>query len=225
MTGGRTGGPWVPALFLGLLLLAGVGLALNLDLPDVAPLRARLRRAGPWGWLTALVALVAALTIPTPRSALSLLAGAVFGFSQGLALVVSGGVLGGLTGFGLTRWIGRDLVTRLAGTRLTKIDQFVSERGLLAVLTARLLPAPPFAVVSYAAGLSGVRVVPYCLGTTLGVLPGSVLYVGIGASVTGIDSVVAWVTEPWHVAGAATTALALTAAWWLLRRRAAKRWD
>lgn len=221
----RPGRPWVSVLVLGLVGLAAVGLTLRYDLPEVATLQVWVGRAGPWGWLAALAALTAALAIPTPRSALSLLAGAVFGFPLGLALVINGGLLGGLVGFGLTRWMGRDVVMRFAGARLARVDQFVSDRGALAVLTARLLPAPPFAVVSYAAGLSGVRTGSYCLGTALGVLPGSVFYVGIGASVTGIDSVVAWFTKPWHLVGVVATVMALATAWWLLRRRARTRSD
>lgn len=214
----RGPGGWVRALLLASLLLAVGVVAVNVDLPDVGTLRRWSRDAGPWGWWGALVALVVALVVPAPRSALSLLAGAVFGFPAGLGLVLSGGLLGGLAGFGLSRWIGRDLVTRLAGERLARVDRFVSSRGLVAVLTARLLPAPPFAVVSYAAGLSGVRVAPYAAGTALGLLPGSLFYVGIGASVTGVDGIIAWF-GPWRLAGVALTVVALTAVWWWWRRR------
>lgn len=211
-------GSWVRALLLASALLAAGVSAVMLDLPDVGTLRRWSRDAGAWGWWGALAALVVALVVPTPRSALSLLAGAVFGFPAGLVLVLSGGLLGGLAGFGLTRWFGRDLVTRLAGERLASLDRFVSSRGLVAVLTARLLPAPPFAVVSYAAGLSGVGLGPYAAGTALGLLPGSLFYVGVGASVTGIDAAIAWF-GPWRLAAMALTVIALTTLWWWWRRR------
>ena len=222
-TGRRSAGRWARALLLAVPVLAAVGLALSLDVPDAATLERWFRDAGSWAWLAALAALSVALAVPTPRSGLSLLAGAVFGFPGGLGLVVAGGLIGGLAGFGLSRWIGRGLVTHLAGTRLAKVDHFLSSRGFSTVLTARLLPAPPFAVVSWAAGLSGVRLAPYAAGTALGILPGSVFYVGIGASVTSADSVVAWLAMPWHVAGVVLTAGALAAGWWLRRRRAARR--
>jgi uncharacterized membrane protein YdjX (TVP38/TMEM64 family) len=204
------------------VLLASVVLAMNLDLPDVGTLRHWVQSAGPWGWLAALTSLTLALVIPTPRSALSVLAGAVFGFPGGLGLALAGGLLGGLAGFGLSRWIGRDLVTRLAGEHLTKVDRFVSSRGLLTVLTARLLPAPPFAVVSCAAGLSGVRVAPYTAGTAVGLVPGSLFYVGIGTSVTGVGTVTAWF-GPWRLTAVALTVVALTAAWWWWRRHTDRR--
>ena len=52
----------------------------------------------------------------------------------------------------------------------------------LAVLTARVMPVVPFVAVSYAAGLLGVRLAAYTVGTAIGVLPGSVAYVAIGSS-------------------------------------------
>jgi uncharacterized membrane protein YdjX (TVP38/TMEM64 family) len=119
---------------------------------------------------------------PAPRSALSLLVAAVAGFWTGLALVVAGGLLGGLGGFLLSRWLGREAVVRAAGDRLHRIDQVFTERGFLAVLIARVMPFVPFMLVSYAAGISGVRLRPYCLGTAIGLLPGSVAYVAIGSS-------------------------------------------
>ncbi|SEM01446.1 SNARE associated Golgi protein [Blastococcus sp. DSM 46786] len=56
------------------------------------------------------------------------------------------------------------------------------------MLVARAMPVAPFVVVSYAAGLSGVRLGPYVMGTAVGLVPWSVLYVSIGASAARIDS-------------------------------------
>jgi uncharacterized membrane protein YdjX (TVP38/TMEM64 family) len=49
----------------------------------------------------------------------------------------------------------------------------------------RLIPAVPFAVINYAAGASAVRVVPYTLATTLGLLPGTAAVVILGDAFTG----------------------------------------
>ena len=71
---------------------------------------------------------------------------------------------------------------RLAGPRLTRVDGLLSGRGFLAVLTGRLVPVMPFVVVSYGAGLTGMRWAPYLLGTALGLVPSTVVQVGVGAS-------------------------------------------
>ena len=57
--------------------------------------------------------------------------------------------------------------------------------GLLAVTSLRLIPALPFSLLNYAAGLSGVRFTPYLLGTVLGTAPGTIALVVLGDAVTG----------------------------------------
>ena len=49
------------------------------------------------------------------------------------------------------------------------------KRGLLAVVTFRLLPIAPFTLVNLAAGASGIRFVDFLVGTLIGMLPGLVL--------------------------------------------------
>jgi uncharacterized membrane protein YdjX (TVP38/TMEM64 family) len=164
-----------------------------------------------------------ALLTPVSRTALSVLVGAVAGFPAGLAVALSGGLLGGLAGFALSRWLGREAVTRLAGARLTRVDRVVSERAFVSVLSARIMPVAPFGLVSYAAGLSGVRLGPYLLGTAIGLVPWSVLYVGIGASVTSINSVTSLVDVVPALAVVVLLALLAGYFWW--RRRQATRPD
>lgn len=211
------GRAWVRALTVLLVLIIGSALALSVDLPSVGALRSWLDEGGPARWLLLVLGLALALLTPVSRTALSVLVGAVAGFLPGLAVALVGGVLGGLAGFGLSRWLGRGAVTRLAGARLSRVDQMVSERGFASVLAARLMPVAPFVIVSYTAGLSGVRPVPYLLGTVVGLIPWSVLYVGIGAAAVDLGS---WTTVP-DLALPAVAAVAVTvagAAWWWRHR-------
>ena len=171
-----------------LLLLSGTAIAVSIDLPSVAAMRTWLDEGGSLRWVAVVLGVAGALLTPISRTALSVLLGAVAGFPAGLAVALSGGLLGGLAGFALSRWLGREAVTRLAGARLARLDRAVSERGFVSVLAARTMPVAPFVFVSYAAGLSGVRFGPYLLGTAVGLVPWSVLYVGIGATATGIGS-------------------------------------
>ena len=172
-------------------MLLSVAAAAAVDLPSISGARAWLYAAGPQAWLAVVFGQAVALMTPAPRSALSVLVGAVAGFWAGLALVVVGGLLGGLGGFFLSRWLGREAATRVAGKPLRRIDHLFTERGFPAVLIARVLPVLPFMLVSYAAGLSAVRLRPYALGTAIGLLPGSVTYVAIGSSTALVAS---WLT-------------------------------
>ncbi|WP_448615023.1 TVP38/TMEM64 family protein [Modestobacter sp. URMC 112] len=171
----------------GLLFVALVGagcvLALVVDVPDVGTLRDRLAEGGPAAWGVLLAGLALATLAPVPRTALSVLAGVLAGFWAGLGLALASGVLGALAGFALARCLGRETVERLAGPRLVRADGWLAGRGFLAVLTGRLLPLVPFTVVSYAGGLSGIRLRDYLAGSAVGLVPGTVLHVAVGASV------------------------------------------
>jgi uncharacterized membrane protein YdjX (TVP38/TMEM64 family) len=173
----------VRAALLVLVVLGGCAVALLVDVPAVATLRDWLNSLGAVGWATLLLGLALATLAPVPRTALSVLAGVLAGFWGGLALALGSGVLGALAGFALARWLGRETVTRLAGPRLARADALLTERGMLAVLTGRLIPVTPFTLVSYAGGLSGIPLRPYLAGSALGLVPGTVLHVAIGATV------------------------------------------
>ena len=202
-----------------LVLLAGAAVTLSVDLPTVAGMRSWLDEGGPARWPAAVFGVALALQTPVSRSAISVLLGAVVGFPAGLAVALGGGLLGGLAGFALSRWLGREAVARLAGARLAALDRRVGERGFASVLAARLAPVAPFMVVSYAAGLSSVRLVPYLLGTAVGLVPWSVLYVSIGASVTAIDSSMPLADVVAPLAVLACCALLAAWLWWRRRHR------
>jgi uncharacterized membrane protein YdjX (TVP38/TMEM64 family) len=163
-------------------LAAGAVLAVTVDLPSVGSTRAWLASTGGAGLVVLTVVLGLALLAPVPRTALSVFAGVVAGFGAGLAVALGGALLGGLAGFGLSRWLGRGAAIRLAGPRLARVDELVGERGFVSVLTGRLLPVVPFTLLSYAAGLTGVRVAPYLAATAVGLVPSTVVQVGVGAS-------------------------------------------
>jgi uncharacterized membrane protein YdjX (TVP38/TMEM64 family) len=61
----------------------------------------------------------------------------------------------------------------------------VQHRGLLAMISLRLIPAMPFSVMNYASALSGARILPYLLGTVVGVLPGTISIVVLGDAAVG----------------------------------------
>ena len=173
---------WLRFALLGLLLVVATVVALTVDRPGVPALQGWLDGAGPLGWAAVVLGVSGALMTPVPRTALSVLLGAAAGFPAGLAVAVVAGWLGGMGGFVLGRHLGRDAVARVAGRRLARADRLFRDRGFLAVVLARMSPVP-FWIVSYAAGLSSIRWLPATLGTVVGVVPGAVLHVGIGASV------------------------------------------
>ncbi|NEK84668.1 TVP38/TMEM64 family protein [Blastococcus saxobsidens] len=214
----RTGqGIWLRTGVLGALIVAGGIAALVLDLPDPGQLRAWLDGGGPTAWVLLVGGLALVLLAPVPRSVLAVLSGLVLGFTAGLIVSVIGGLLAGLVAFGLSRALGRPTVERLAGPRLHRVDQLFTERGFISVLAVRMIPVMPHVVVSYGAGLSGIRLGPYFAATAVGLVPSTVVQVGVGAS-TGF--VVEQHLTTLTVVPALVIGLALLAAgvWWYRRR-------
>ncbi len=152
----------------------------------VAGVRAQVAAAGAWAPLL-FVLLQAVVTItPLPRTVFTVAAGVLFGALWGLVLTITGTALAALAAYGLVRWVGEPLVARHSHRAgFAWVRARLDRSGLLAMVSLRLIPMVPFCVLNYAAGVVKVRLLPYIVGTVLGVLPGSVAIVVLGDAVTG----------------------------------------
>lgn len=119
-----------------------------------------------------------------PGSALTLAASALFGFWQGLLIVLTGANLGALASFLLARTLMRKTVTEWAAAnpRFAALDRAIAANGFKMVLLTRLSPVFPFTLLNYLLGLTAVRTNAYVLANLLGMLPGTFLYVYLGAT-------------------------------------------
>jgi uncharacterized membrane protein YdjX (TVP38/TMEM64 family) len=166
---------------LGALLLMAVVAALLVDVPSAGQLRSRIDDTG-WPAAIAFVGAYAVATLlPVPKNVFSIAAGATFGPPAGVGLVLAGACLGAGVAFWIGRLLGRDAVERLTGGRLARVDAVLFRRGFVAVLGLRLVPLVPFTALNYAAGLSAVRWSHYIGATALGIVPGTVALVVLGA--------------------------------------------
>ncbi|MDP5184161.1 VTT domain-containing protein [Blastococcus sp. BMG 814] len=207
---------WLRAAVLGALLLGGGVAALTLDLPSADHLRAVVDGAGAVAWPLLVGAVALVLLAPVPRSVVSALVGAVLGFAAGLAVAFVGGMLAAVVAFGLARALGRPAVARLAGPRLGRL---AGGRTFAAVLVSRLVPVVPFVAVNYGAGLAGVRPAPFAAATAVGLVPSTLVQVGLGASAGVLFAHLdAAVVVAGLVAGLAV--LAVGTAWWYRGRTA-----
>lgn len=141
---------------------------------------------GPAGPVLFAVAYVLAAVLLLPGSVLTIGGGFAYGPLWGFALVSPVSVLAATAAFILGRTVARDWVTRRLGKdpRLAAIDAAVGKDGLKLVLLLRLSPLFPFNVLNYLLGLTRVRVRDFVLGSWIGMLPGTALYVYIGSLVT-----------------------------------------
>ncbi len=96
----------------------------------------------------------------------------VFGAWTGMAYSLVGAELSALACFGVGHAVGRDAVRRLAGNRVNRISRKLSERGIVTMITLRIVPIAPFSVVNVVAGVSEIRFRDFAIGNFLGMLPG-----------------------------------------------------
>ncbi|QHY94399.1 TVP38/TMEM64 family inner membrane protein YdjZ [Streptomyces sp. S4.7] len=149
---------------------------------------------GMWGPAVFAVVYALAVTALLPGSVLTASAGALFGLAVGTGAVLVGATAGAALSFGLARWLGRPVVTRHAGSgRLARLDVYLTRRGFAAVLLLRLVPLFPFSVINYGAGVAGVRFSSYVAATALGIIPGTVVYTGLGGSLGDPGSPGLWI--------------------------------
>ena len=197
------------------VLVGLVAAAALVGVTDADALRADVAGLGPLGPVVFVLLYAAVTLLPLPKNVITAVAGLLFGLVEGVLLVLPGAVLGALAAFGLGRWLGRDAVERFTGTRVARVDALLARRGLVAILVSRLVPVLPFTGINYAAGLTAIRLRDFVLGTAVGIVPGTVAYVALGAYGTSPTS---W---PFVAAIAALLVLSLGGAWLASRRRRA----
>ena len=172
-----------------------------------------IRGQGRAGWGCFAVAYVVAAVLLLPGSVLTIGGGFAYGLLWGLVLVSPVSVLAATTAFLLGRTVTRDWVARRLGKdpRLAAIDAAVGKNGFRIVLLLRLSPLFPFSILNYALSLTRVRLRDYMLGSWLGMLPGTVLFVYIGSLITSASELASGTRPSSGLAGHALMVAGLVA--------------
>jgi uncharacterized membrane protein YdjX (TVP38/TMEM64 family) len=147
-----------------------------------------VQRLGPLGPVALALLYVPACLFFIPGTILTLGGGFVFGFVRGLIAVSLGSTLGATAAFLAGRTLGRGFVARRVAARpqFAALDRAVGRQGFKIVLLTRLSPLFPFNVLNYAYGLTQVSLRDYVLGSWLGMLPATVLYVYVGSAAKSV---------------------------------------
>jgi len=79
--------------------------------------------------------------------------------------------------FGIARIWGRGLVEKIAGKESTgKIDNFINKKGYLSLFIIRVFLATYHDFISYAYGLTNIKYFPYIIISTIGLIPGYIIW-------------------------------------------------
>jgi uncharacterized membrane protein YdjX (TVP38/TMEM64 family) len=146
-----------------------------------------------------------ATVIFVPGSLLTLGAGFVFSATFGLGLgiflgtlvVFVGACAGAMVSFLLARYLLRKQVEKLSKKYaiFEAIDTAIRENGFKIFVLLRLSPLIPYNVFNYIGGVTAVSFRSYCFAL-IGILPGTVLYVFLGASAGSLTESAMSGTDP-----------------------------
>ena len=139
---------------------------------------------GIWGPVFVVAFYIVACILFLPGSILTLGAGFLFKVIAGTITVSIGSTLGACAAFLVGRTVARKWIAGKVAknAKFAAIDEAVAQQGFKIVLLTRLSPVFPFNLLNYAFGLTRIPFWKYALGSWIGMIPGTVMYVYFGAA-------------------------------------------
>ncbi len=209
-----------PLLLAAGLLAAGAVLRELGGVPGTAWVDASIRDEGIWGEFVFVLVGGALTAAGVPRQGIAFLGGYAYGTVLGTAFALLAQLLGCAAAYAWARALGRGWAERrLAGRfghRLRPLRDVLAGSPFEATLALRLLPVGNNLALNLLAGLAGLRVVPFLLGSALGYLPQTLVFALLGKGIR--------VEGTWQLAFAALLlAISVGLGLWLLRRHRAAR--
>jgi uncharacterized membrane protein YdjX (TVP38/TMEM64 family) len=126
------------------------------------------------------------LLAPLPAFLITVSNAAIFGWWQGAILSWSSAMVGAALCFLIARALGRDVVEKFAGKgALASVEGYFEKYGSKTILVCRLLPFVSFDAVSYFAGLTPLKFLPFFIATGIGQTPATIVYSYVGGMLTG----------------------------------------
>jgi uncharacterized membrane protein YdjX (TVP38/TMEM64 family) len=114
--------------------------------------------------------------------------GLLFGAAAGTPLALVGVTLSALAQMWVARSLAGAHVGALLPRRTRALEEFLTRHGAVAVMESRIVPALPYGLVNYSAGLTRLRYRDMTLGTVVGAAPKVFAYTALGGSLTNLAS-------------------------------------
>lgn len=186
---------------------------------DTLTRQAESLNADPAAPLVTILAISLAASLAVPLTLLVVAAVLAFGSMTGFFYSLAGAELSAVLSYATGQGLGRDLVRRYSGDRLNRISKQLSKRGILTIVTLRIVPVAPFVVINLVAGASHISFRDFALGTLIGLLPGLI------AIAFFADGLVRSIRDPniGSIAWLGAVILGVTAATLWLRKRLRRR--
>lgn len=120
---------------------------------------------------------------------MSLVSGAVFGFTRGLLLVSIATSLGATIAFLLSRYLFREAVQSRFSDRLGPVNEGIKNDGAYYLFMLRMIPVIPFFVLNAVMALTPIKTRIFFPVTLVGMLPISAILVNAGLQISRIDTI------------------------------------
>ena len=144
----------------------------------------------PFTPLLVMAIYVVAGSIGVPITLMIIATVMVFGPWTGMFYALVGAELSALATFFIGHLLGRDAVKRFAGRRVNRFSKILARRGIITIITLRIIPVAPFSVINVIAGVSDIRFRDFAVGSLIGMIPG-VIAIGLLA-----DRMIASLRDP-----------------------------
>lgn len=177
-------------LVVGLALFFASGLHRHITLSALATYNADLKALrglwwAPLGFFAIYVVFVA-FSLPA-ASIVSIAGGYVFGQFAGTAYVVLAATAGATVLFLVAKSALGEPLRQRAGPAIKRLESGFQENALSYLLVLRLIPLFPFFIINLVPAFLGIPLRTFIVGTFLGIIPGTFVYVSLGA---GLESVI-----------------------------------
>lgn len=170
---------------LGLLVAAIVAFLVFLPAGQYATELLRgVQGMGAWGPVLLVGCFVVSGPVLFPPSILNLTGGFLFGVAYGTLICTIGNTLGTVSTFLVGRTLMHDWIeAKVAGSpKFLAVDRAIGRQGFKVVLAIRLSPMLHYPLLSYAFSVTKVSFRNHLLGTLIGVVPGTLMYVYLGTA-------------------------------------------
>lgn len=120
-----------------------------------------------------------------PGTPLTLVTGSLFGTALGTLIALIGNTLGAGLAFLVVKYLAKEYVQKNIISRYQHIqayEEVLNKKAFQAVVILRLIPLFPFNALNFILGCTNIPFKTYLLGSFIGMIPGTLLFVYFGES-------------------------------------------
>ena len=150
---------------------------------DLIKIKEIINKSGIWGPLAFIATCSLTILFFIPLTSLDLAAGLLFSVFNGVLYITVASTLSAILLFWLARLLGQSFVEKIIERRFPKLihyDKKISQNEFMTAFFFRIIPIFPFQGMSLILGLSKISFAKYLLGTIIGALPWTIIYVYFG---------------------------------------------